>query len=134
MSQRIDTTNDTTTDAILALVTQWADAERRGDDGAITALLVDDFRLVGPLGFILTRDQMGQRYGSGNLKHAAFVVSEPTVRAYGDTAIVIATQTQQSTFQDRDASGQFRITLVAMRDGDRWRFAGMHLSPIAPPR
>lgn len=125
--------SDHTTDAISALIADWAAAEGRGDDDAIAGLLVDDFRLVGPLGFILTKDQMRERYHTGDLKHTSFVVKEPAIRVHGDCAIIIAEQDQKTTYRDRDASGRFRITLVALREDDRWRFAGMHLSPIANP-
>lgn len=134
--QLSDSSAQATDAALLGLVNEWAAAERAGDDDAIAHLLMDDFRLVGPLGFILTKDQMRQRYRSGDLKHTAFAVEDPTVRTYEDCAIIIAVQDQQTTYRDRDASGRFRITLVAVRDRDHWRFAGMHLSPIAsaPPQ
>ncbi len=118
---------------LLGLVNDWSAAERAGDDDAITNLLVDNFRLVGPLGFILTKEQMSERYRTGDLKHSSFLVKDPAVRAYGESAIIIAEQDQQTTYRGLDASGRFRITLVAVRDGERWRFAGMQLSPIANP-
>jgi hypothetical protein len=34
----------------------------------------------------------------------------------------------ESTVFD-DSSGWFRLTLVAVRNGDRWEIAGLHLSP-----
>lgn len=117
--------------AVHDLIATWAKAERAGNDGAIGEVLTDDFRLVGPLGFILTKEQMGERYRSGDLTHTAFAIQEPSVRLHGDCAIVIATQEQQTTYRGRDASGRFRVTLVAVRNGDRWRFASMQLSPIA---
>lgn len=117
----------------LDLIGIWANAERAGDDAAIADVLTDDFRLVGPLGFVLTKEQMGERYRSGDLKHTVFTIQEPALRLYGASAVVIATQEQQTTYRGQDASGRFRITLVATWVGDRWRFASMHLSPIAQP-
>ena len=37
------------------------------------------------------------------------------------------------TFQGNDASGQFRVTQIALRMGDDWCFVGMHLCRVAPP-
>jgi len=34
----------------------------------------------------------------------------------------------ESTIFD-ESSGWFRLTLIAVRDGDRWEIAGLHLSP-----
>jgi hypothetical protein len=77
---------------------------------------------------------MLQRYRTGVLRHTSFEIKEPHVREYGSTAVVVASQIQQTTYQDQDASGAFRLTLIAVRPGDHWQFAGMHLSPIAGPR
>jgi hypothetical protein len=52
---------------------------------------------------------------------------------YDDAAIAIGTQTQKSTFQGRDASGQFRVTLIAVQQQPQWVLAGIHLSAIALP-
>jgi K+/H+ antiporter YhaU regulatory subunit KhtT len=38
----------------------------------------------------------------------------------GDTAVVVGTQVQQSTYQGRDASGRFRVTQVAVRQRGGW--------------
>jgi hypothetical protein len=47
---------------VLDLGRQWADAESRGDAEALEALLADDFLLVGPLGFVLDKQEyLGSR-------------------------------------------------------------------------
>jgi len=48
--------NDTQTE-ILALGRRWAEAEQNGDTAVLGELAAADFRLVGPLGFILDRDE-----------------------------------------------------------------------------
>jgi len=45
----------------------------------------------------------------------------------------VGTQTQQTTYQGRDASGRFRVTQLAVERAGRWFLAGMHVSPIAQP-
>jgi ketosteroid isomerase-like protein len=118
---------------ILDLGQRWADAESHGDAAALGALLADDFVLVGPLGFILDKPQYLGSRRSGDLKHSSFVWDDVRVRLYGDTAVVIGSQTQQSTYQGRDASGRFRVTQIAVRLEGHWRLVGLHLSPIAQP-
>ena len=44
---------------------QWAAAEAAGDAGALADLVTDDFRLVGPVGFVLDRQQYLGRYQGG---------------------------------------------------------------------
>jgi uncharacterized protein (TIGR02246 family) len=121
------------TDSVLELVGEWADAELRGDAQALDTLLADDFVGVGPRGFVLTRDQWLARYRSGDLHNTSFQLRDPQVREYGEAAVVVGTQEQQTTHQGRDTSAELRATLVAVCPNDRWVLAGVHLSPIAGP-
>lgn len=123
----------TARDAILDLIRRWTDAEHNGDADALAPLLADDFVLVGPLGFMLDKQQYLGSRRSGDLKHQAFAFDEVKVRMYRDCAIAIGTQTQQSTYQGRDASGRFRVTQIVVSRDQRWVLAGTHLSPIAAP-
>jgi len=118
---------------VLDLGERWADAESRGDADALEELLADDFLLVGPLGFMLDKQQYLGSRRSGDLKHESFAWDDVRIRMYGDTAIAIGSQTQRSTYQGRDASGRFRVTLIAARLDERWKLVGLHLGPIAQP-
>jgi ketosteroid isomerase-like protein len=112
---------------------RWAAAELAGDTTALGPLLADDFVCVGPLGFVLTKEQYLQSRWSGDLKQAAFSWEDVSVRLYGDAALAVGTQVQRTTYQGRDASGRFRVTQALVRRGGEWVMAGIHLSPIAHP-
>ena len=125
----------TATTEVLDLVAQWAAAEQDNDAAALGGLLAGDFVGVGPLGFVLDRDQWLGRFGNG-LHNRAFVVEDAQVRGYGAAAVVVGVLAQQTSFQGRDNSGRFRLTLVAVRPSDRWLLAGAHigmLQPAGPP-
>jgi ketosteroid isomerase-like protein len=126
--------NDTATRQVLELGERWAEAELRADIGTLDDVLHERFMGVGPFGFVLDkRAWLGPRR-AGDLRINSFAWREPDVRLLGDTALVIGVQEQRATYQDQNADGRFRVTQVVVRDGDRWRIAGMHLSPImAPP-
>lgn len=112
---------------------RWAAAEERGDTGTLAGLVVDDFTLVGPLGFILNRDQWLQRYESGGLVTEKLEWDEVAVRDYGDTVVAIGRHSQQASFQGNRADGNFRGTHIYVRRDDQWLLAGIHLSPIGAP-
>jgi ketosteroid isomerase-like protein len=124
----------TATKDILDLVDRWAAAEQGNDAGQLDGLLADDFVGVGPLGFVLTRQQWLERFGNG-LENRAFRVEEPQVHEHGSAAVVIGVDAQQTSFRGADNSGRFRLTLVAVRPADRWQVAGVHIGPLqsAPP-
>jgi ketosteroid isomerase-like protein len=122
--------SDTQTE-ILALGRRWAAAEQNGDTAVLDELAAADFRLVGPLGFILDRDQWLQRYASGALDTTSLNWDEVEVRDFGDTAIAIGRHIQQASYAGRPADGQFRISHVFVRGPDgQWRIANIQLSQL----
>ncbi|WP_242892039.1 nuclear transport factor 2 family protein [Actinomadura litoris] len=111
---------------------RWADAERAMDTGTLDELLDEDFRAVGPVGYVLTKEQWLGRY-QGGLNVTAFTLRAVGVRVFGDTAIAIGTQVQEATHQGRPTEGRFRVTQVYLRRDDTWRIVSLHLSPQQAP-
>ena len=122
----------TATSDVLDLVTSWAKAEEANDPAALDRLLADDFVGVGPLGFVLGRDQWLARFGNG-LENRAFAVEDTQVRDYGTAAAVVGVLAQETSFRGGDNSGRFRVTLVGVRPDGRWLLAGVHIGPLQQP-
>jgi len=125
----------TATTEVLELVEGWAAAEQGNDAEALDGLLADDFVGVGPLGFVLGRDQWLARFGNG-LENRSFAVEDAQVRDYASAAVVVGVLAQETSFRGGDNSGRFRLTLVAVRSSDRWLLANAHigmLQPAGPP-
>ena len=122
----------TTTDEILDLGQRWVAAELDADVPALEQMVTDDFRLVGPFGFVLDKEQWLDRYHSGAFSMTALDWHDVEVRVYGDAGITIGTQTQEAAYQGSPSNGDFRITHLFVRGDDRWLLAGMQLSPTAP--
>jgi ketosteroid isomerase-like protein len=108
-------------------------AEVDGDIAALDALATDDFMLVGPLGFVLDKQQWLDRYRGGGLNTKTLAFEDPVTRVYGDAALRIGRHVQEAEFQGRPVDGEFRATHIAVRQGARWRLAGVQLSPIGGP-
>jgi ketosteroid isomerase-like protein len=106
----------TTRNAIRELGDRWLGAEVDADVDTLQTLVTDDFRLVGPFGFVLDKEQWLDRYRSGDFS---------TSRLSWDDV--------EAAYQGRPSNGAFRITHVFVRRGDSWSIAGMHLSPTTPP-
>jgi uncharacterized protein (TIGR02246 family) len=120
------------TNDVLDLVRRWAAAEQDNDAQALAGLLADDFVGVGPVGFVLDRGQWLARFGNG-LTNRAFAVDDPQARDYGDAAVVVGVLAQQTSFQGADNSGRYRISLVAVRQADRWLLANAHIGMLQQP-
>lgn len=118
---------------VLDLVQRWASAELNGDVDAYDDLMTADFNGVGPVGFVLTRQQWTDRF-RGDLKNEEFEVKDTHVRVYGDAAVVEAVQAQKTTVRGHDSSGEFRVVVVAVRQDGNWRIANIQLSgPLIKP-
>ncbi|WP_165977107.1 nuclear transport factor 2 family protein [Nonomuraea diastatica] len=117
---------------VLDLVNRWAAAEEANDPALLASLLADDFVGVGPLGFVLTREQWLARFGNG-LVNSAFKVEDPQVHEHGAAAVVVGVDAQETSFGEWDNSGRFRLTLAAVRPADRWLVASVHLGPLQAP-
>ena len=108
-------------------------AEVDGDVATLDALATNDFTLVGPVGFVLDKQQWLERYRGGGLRTAALAFEDAVTRVHRDCAIRIGRHVQEAEFQGRPVNGEFRATHIAVRDGERWRLAGIHLSPLGGP-
>jgi len=124
-----------TTHEISRLLERLADAQRLADLDALSELLTDDFKLVGPLGFVVPKQQWLAQFRGGALQIESLEWDDVDIRthAYANTAIAIGRLTQTATYADNRADGAFRVTAIAIGNGVTWHLAGAHYSPIADP-
>jgi ketosteroid isomerase-like protein len=125
----------TTANEIRALLTLYAQAQQLSDLEALAEILTDDFELVGPLGFVVEKEQWLEQLWSGALRIEALQWDEVDVRTYADAgfAIAIGRLTQTATYAGSRADGAFRVTAIAVGRGLSWRLAGLHFSRIVDP-
>jgi len=79
---------------VLRLADAWATAELRGDTAFLENILADDFIGIGPLGYLLTRQEWLARHQTGDLKYDVHTLDEARVRVYNEAAILIGRLTQ----------------------------------------
>lgn len=115
---------------VKAFLDQWVQAELTGDSAALQRQVTDDFVGVGPLGFMLSRQDWLDRFTRG-LHIEEFSLTETQVRRYGETAVVIGRVDQAGNHAGQPVPGAARTTLVLVNTADGWRLAGVHYSFIA---
>ena len=118
---------------VLHLTDAWAAAELSGDAAFLESVLVDDFIGIGPLGFMLTKQEWLARHQSGDLKYEAFNLDEIKVRVYNDAAVLTGRQVQKGAYRGNSIQAQFRTTLVFVQQQGQWKLASLHLSTIGQP-
>src|SRR5258708_6959482 len=119
------TTTATIDDQIRTVGQRWVNAELAGDVDTLAGLVTDDFRLIGPFGFVLDKGQWLDRYRSGAFVTAELSWHDVHTRQHGDAVIAIGTQTQQAEYKDTPTSGDYRVTHVFVRDNDTWIIANI---------
>ena len=124
-----------TTHEISRLLERFADAQRLADLDALSELLTDDFKLVGPLGFVVPKQQWLAQFRGGALQIESLEWDDVDIRthAYANSAIAIGRLSQSATYADNRADGAFRVTAIAIGHGVTWHLAGAHYSPLADP-
>jgi ketosteroid isomerase-like protein len=118
---------------VLRLADTWAAAELRGDTAFLEDRLTDDFIGIGPLGFLLSKQEWLARHQTGDLKYDSFSLDEVKVRVYSDAAILTGRQVQEAAYRGNPVPGQFRITLVFIQQQGQWLLASLQLSAIGQP-
>jgi hypothetical protein len=106
-------------------------AELHADTAALGELLTDDFLSIGPKGFVLDKRQWIERHQQ--FRYVTLDVSEVDVRCYDGAAIVRNVQHNTATYRDEHVDLRVRVGQTWVRDGARWRLAGIQFSPMAAP-
>ena len=118
---------------VVRLADAWANAELRADTTLLERILADDYIGIGPLGFMLTKQEWLARHETGDLKYESFNLDEVKVRVYNDAAVLIGRQVQNATYRGNSIPGQFRITLVFVHQQGQWQLVSLQLSSIGQP-
>ena len=119
---------------VLRLADAWATAELRGDTAFLERILTDDYIGIGPLGFMLTKQEWIVRHQAGDLKYESFSLDEVKVRVYNnDAAVLTGRQVQNGAYRGNSIQAQFRTTLVFVRQQGQWQLASLQLSTIGQP-
>ena len=124
---------ENTEQEVMRLADAWANAELRGETTFLESTLADDFIGIGPLGFMLTKQEWLARHKSGDLKYESFNLDEVKVRMYNEAAILTGRQVQNAAYRGNSIQGQFRTTLVFVQQQGQWRLASLQLSTIGQP-
>jgi len=128
----------TATDEMTTFLSDWRTAELNGDTAALDRYLADDFTGVGPLGFMLTKEDWLARHAACDLRYRTFELDDVRARVYGDAAVVIAHQSGEGSYRGGEVPRDLRATLLLVQQSAAWRLASIHMSfiagtPGAPP-
>ena len=117
--------------AVRQLESDWADALAKGDVGAMESIIASDYKIIGPDGSSQTRDQSLGEFRSGAYEIAEWTLgNDLEVRVFGDAVVATGSNSEKSTYNDKDTSGHYRFTDVFVKRGGHWQAVATHVSKM----
>src|ERR1043165_7356598 len=97
-------------DTILNLQRQFDQAELHADSNALQTLLAEDFRSIGPKGFVLDKAQWVGRHGQ--FKYLQLETTDTEIRLYPGAAIVTNIQHNKAIYNGNPIELSVRVAQV----------------------
>jgi ketosteroid isomerase-like protein len=119
--------------AVRDFVSEWTAALLNGNVEKLNQITAEHALSIGPLGFVLNKDQWLGGFKSGDLKYVSLTWDEVSVIDYGDTAIVVGRDKQTVKYKDDVNSQDLRGQLVLVKQDGNWKLASQQYSPIRAP-
>jgi len=113
---------------IAALSDQAVQAYLKGDTSFFEKYLANDYTAIYASGQLYTK---AESLRSGTLKYEAIDVHERKIRAYGDTAVVITLTSSKGTLSGKPFSGDYRNTLVWVKQKGGWKSVALQSTRVA---
>lgn len=103
----------------------------KNDADAASKFYADDYHLVTPDGVDQTKTERLADMRSGATKFDSFAYENVNIRAYGDTAVAIATVKARGIVGGKPRTNDMRATLVFRKMADGWKVVSGQATPIA---
>jgi hypothetical protein len=119
---------------IRSLLDEISRAEVSGDASVYERITEDGFIGIGPLGFVLGRDQWIGRLKEDKYECTRFDLSEIAVVEKGDVALAVAKADIESSYDGRPMPAPHtRVVHVFQRRAGDWRLLSVQHSAISQP-
>ena len=116
--------------AIQKLTINLGNALASGNADQLDGLLSDGYLHINDSGQLVTKPDLIAGVRNGSLRFNAVNIQEVNIRVYGDAAVVNGTFMGMNAANGRSSNVEDRVTLVAAREGDNWKFVSGQTTPM----
>src|SRR5688500_16374910 len=109
----------------------WAAALQKADEATIDRLTTPDWVFTNPDGVLISKAESIAAIKAGTIKFTSWKIDDIAVQRHGDTAVVLALQTQQVTLGGREITGQFRSTDTFVKRDGRWQCVASQVNRVS---
>jgi|GEM_PF-276477 len=117
-------------EAVRKLTTDLGAALSSGNPDQLETILSDGYVHINDLGQLVTKPDIIGGVRDGSVRFTSVNIQEVNARVYGDAAVVTANFMGTNAANGGRSNVEDRVTLVAAREGDRWRFVSGQTTPI----
>lgn len=109
----------------------WNQATIAKDVEKVNRILADDWTGIDFRGTTVTKAETIEELKSGESGNQSVELGEITVKVFGNTAVVIGSDTEKSTYHGKDSSGRYTWTDVFVKRAGRWQAVASQSTKIA---
>ena len=122
MGQAVSALQDTVNTALL-----------RSDGRTLDDLVSPTAAIIGPRGFMISRDEWIDVHQSADYRQVRLETLEATVHAYDSAVIHCDVMDSECLYQGQTITGRFRVTHVWVTDHQRWQLAAVQYTALQTP-
>lgn len=117
-------------DKIRTLQDRVNEAMLGSDWGTLNELIAPDARIIGPRGFIISRDEWIGAHQESDYKQVRLEATETDVHAYDNAGIRFDVVESECTYKGETITGRFRVAQVWVTDRGRWQLAAVQYTAL----
>ena len=119
MGQAVSALQDTVNTALL-----------RSDGRTLDDLVAPTAAIIGPRGFMISRDDWIDVHQSADYRQVRLETLEATVHAYDSAVVHCDVMDSECLYQGQTITGRFRVTHVWVTDHHRWQLAAVQYTAL----
>lgn len=108
----------------------WGVALVKKDLATIDRIEAPEWMISNEVGDLQSKAQTDTELKTGVYNCESFTLDDTKVGVFGDTAVVFGLETEKSTYQGKDSSGQYRFTDVFVKRNGVWQAVATHVSKV----
>lgn len=110
---------------------EWNRALLAKDYKTVDKIMADDWTGIDFRGMAVTKAETIEELKSGESGNESVELGEMTVKVFGNTAVVIGSDTEKSTYHSKDSSGRYAWMDVFVKRAGRWQAVASQSTKIA---
>jgi ketosteroid isomerase-like protein len=107
--------------SLIQLEKDWNQATLTKDYKTLNRIMADEWTGIDYQGVTVTKAESIAELKSGESGNTSVELGEMKVKVYGNTAVVVGSDTEKSTYHGKDSSGRYAWMDVFVKRGGRWQ-------------